>query len=242
LPAVPDLASLRLVNLSHVNDPATTSGYPGDPEFRLSTVRTIADDGFHLGYVEQGEHTGTHWGAPAHFEAGGLTADALDPADLLRPAVCVDIRAQAARDADYGVTVADLLAFEATHGRIPGGAAVVLRTGWEARWGTPAFANLDEDGVLHHPGFTLGAVTWLLQTGRLGRQGALGTDTFSPDRGVDADFAVSQALYREHRISLECLANLAELPAAGASVLVGGPINRGGSGSTATIWGLLPAG
>jgi len=68
----------------------------------------------------------------------------------------------------------------------------------------------------------------------------LGTDTFGPDRGVDADLAVSRVLYREHRISLENLAHLERLPPAGAWVLAGGPLNRRGSGSTATVFGLLP--
>ncbi len=236
----PDLAAVRLVNLAHVNDPATTSGYPGDPPFALTTVRTPAADGFHLQHVEQGEHTGTHWGAPAHFDPDGLAADGLDPHDLFRPAVRIDVRDRAAADADYGITVADLLSFEASHGPIPAEAAVIAWTGWSDRWGTPAFANLDADGVLHQPGFTLGAVRWLLTTGRLGRRGALGTDTFGPDRGVDDGYAVSKALYREHRISLECLTNLGALPPAGAWVLVGGTINRRGSGSPATVWGLIP--
>ncbi|HET9516892.1 MAG TPA: cyclase family protein [Actinoplanes sp.] len=235
--AVPDLSAVRLVSLSHVNDPATTSLYPGDPPFRLTAV---AADGYHLQYAEQGEHTGTHWGAPAHFEPGGLTADALNPADLFRPAVCIDVRDRVAADADYGVSVADLRSFEQAHGPIPAQAAVIAWTGWSSRWGTPAFANAGPDGVLHQPGFTLDAVNWLLETGRLGRRGALGTDTFGPDRGVDTSYAVSRALYREHRISLECLTNLESLPPTGAWVLVGGPLNRNGSGSPATIWALLP--
>ena len=234
-----DLNAVRLDSLSHVNDPATTSGFPGDPPFRITTVRSIAAHGFHLRLVEQGEHTGTHWGAPAHFDPDGLAADGLEPQDLFRPAVRIDVRARAAADPDYGVTVDDLRAFERAHGRIPDEAAVVLWTGWERRWGTPGYANLDADGVPHQPGFTPAAVDWLLDTGRLGRRGALGTDTFGPDRGVDATFGVSRALYREHRISLECLANLAALPAAGAWVLVGGTINRAGSGSPATIYAVL---
>jgi kynurenine formamidase len=237
---VVDLGGVRLVNLSHVNDPATTSRYPGDPAFRLTTVRTVDSDGFHLQFVEQGEHTGTHWGAPAHFHADGLTADALDPHDLLRPAVRLDVRDRAAADPDYGITVADLRAFEQSHGPIPAEAAIVAWTGWADRWGTPAYTNLDADGVLHQPGFTLSAVQWLLDTGRLGCRGALGTDTFGPDRGVDRGFPVSLALYREHRISLECLTNLEALPPTGAWLLVGAPLNRNGSGSPATIWALLP--
>lgn len=235
-----DLSRLRLVFLSHVNDPATTNVYPGDPPFKLTTIATIPEDGFYLQYVEEGEHTGTHYGAPCHFNADQPCADELDPNDFLLPAVRIDVREQAARDADYAVTVDDLRRFERRHGRIPNGAAVVIWTGWQDKWGTPAFPNLDSEGTLHQPGFSLEAVRWLVDTGRLGRRGALGTDTFSPDRGIDSDFAVSLLLYREHRLSLEIMANLEKLPPTGGWVLAAGPINRRGSGATATIFGLLP--
>ena len=50
---------------------------------------------------------------------------------VLRPAVVVDVRRQAAANADYEVTVADLRSFEARRGRIPAGAAVIAWTGWQ---------------------------------------------------------------------------------------------------------------
>jgi kynurenine formamidase len=234
------LAGVRLAFLSHVNDPATTSLFPGDREFTLETDATIPADGFYMQYVQEGEHTGTHWGAPGHFQEGGLLADQLDPGDLFLPAVKVDVRARAAADPDYGVTVDDLRAFERRHGRIPRGAAVIAWTGWEDKWGTEAYPNLDADGVIHQPGFTIEAAEWLIATRRLDRRGALGTDTFSPDQGINAEFSVSVALYDRHRISLENLANLRALPPAGAWVLVGGTRNAAGSGSTATIFGVIP--
>lgn len=236
------LAGLRLVFLSHVNDPAATSLFPGDPEFSLDAVAAIAERGFFQHYVREAEHTGTHWGAPAHFREGGLAADRLDPGDLYLPAVKIDMRARAAADADAALRPADLEAFERRHGPIPDESAIVLWTGWEDRWGTAAYPNVDADGALHQPGFGREAVEWLLERGRLGRRGALGTDTFGPDLGVDDTFAVSRRLYDRHRISLECMANLAALPPTGAWVLVGGPRNRAGSGSTATIYGVLPPG
>ena len=239
-PAAPDLAALRLVFLSHVNDPAVTNVFPGDPEFTLETVNTIPEDGFYMQYVREAEHTGSHWGAPAHFQEGGLTADQLDPGDLFLPAVKIDIRAKAAANADYALTVADLEAFERRHGSIPKQSAIVLWTGWEDRWGTPAYPNLDADGVLHQPGFGIEAAQWLVDHGKLGKRGSLGTDTFGADLGIDDTFAVSTLLFDRHRISLENMANLAALPATGAWVLVGGPINAAGSGSTATIYGVLP--
>jgi kynurenine formamidase len=233
------LGCLRLVSLSHVNDPATTTLFPGDAAFTLETMATIPVDGFYMQFVHEGEHTGTHWGAPGHFEEGGLLADQLDPMDLYLPAVKIDIRDKAAANADYAVTVGDLKAWERRYGRIPNGAAVCLWTGWAEKWGTDAYANLDADEVIHQPGFSAAAVQWLVSTGRLGVRGALGSDTFGPDLGIDPDFSASVLLYHEHRISLENLNNLAALPTKGAYILVGAPINVNGSGSTATIYGVL---
>ncbi|MDV6261640.1 cyclase family protein [Rhodococcoides yunnanense] len=239
-PAVPLDRLLGIVSLSHVNDPALTPIFPGDPAFTLETAFTVAEDGFYLQYVTEGEHTGTHWGAPAHFQEGGLTADQLDPEDLFLPAVKIDIREQAAADADYAVTVADLQNWEDVHGAIPLGAAVIAWTGWSSRWGSDAYANADADGVTHQPGFSAEAAQWLIDTGRLADRGALGTDTFGPDLGNDETYPVSVKLYDRRRISLENLTNLESIPATGAYVLVGGPINRAGSGSPATIFGLVP--
>lgn len=227
-----------LLNLSHPHDPETTSVYPGDPPFTLRTVATIEKDGHHLQEVRAGELTGTHWSAPGHFHAGEALADDLDITDFHLPAVRVDVRAQCAADADYEVTVADLEDFEQRHGRIPDGAMVIIWTGWETRWGTPAYANPDAAGVLHQPGFSVDAVRWLIDSGRLGHTGGTGTDTFGPDPGRDATYAVSKLVHRRHRLSLECLAGLAALPPTGAHVLCGGTINRRGSGSSATIYAL----
>lgn len=236
------LDRLRLVNLSHVNDPATTNVFPGDPAFELETIATVPEDGYYLQFVREGEHTGTHWGAPGHFNEGELLADQMDVADLFLPAVKIDVRDKVADNADYAVTIEDLKAWERRHGRIPDESMVVLWTGWESRWGTPAFPNVDADGVLHQPGFSIPAVEWLIETGRLGRRGGTGTDTFSPDVGIDETYTVSKLVYRRHRISLEILANLSDLPTRGAYVLAGGPINKSGSGSTATIFGIIPPG
>jgi kynurenine formamidase len=235
------LGHIRLVTLSHVNDPAKTPLFPGDPEFTLTTAFTIPNDGFYLQYVQEGEHTGSHWGVPGHFEEGGLLADELDPNDLLLPAVKIDIRRKAAHDADYALTVADLKDFERRHGPIPAESAIVLWTGWDVKWGTPAYANLDSDGVIHQPGFGIDSVHWLLDHGKLGRRGSLGSDTFGADVGIDETFEASTLLFHRHRISLENMANLHQLPTTGAWVLPGGPINRNGSGSPAHILGLIPA-
>jgi kynurenine formamidase len=234
------LDRLQLINLSHVNDPATTNLYPGDPPFALETIATVEQHGHYLQFVREGEHTGTHWSAPGHFNPGEPLADELDLEDLFRPAVKIDVRAQSERDADYRVTIADLEAWERRHGRIPAESMVIIWTGWDARWGTDAYPNVGADGVLHQPGFALETARWLVDTGRIGHRGGTGTDTFGPDLGTDTTYAVSRLVHRRHRISLEILANLAALPATGAHVLCGGQINKAGAGSTALIYGIVP--
>ena len=84
----------RVVSLSHTNAPRTTPLFPGDPAFTLTTVATVAEDGFYMQYVREGEHTGTHYSAPCHFREGARCADALDAADYVLPAVVVDVRRQ----------------------------------------------------------------------------------------------------------------------------------------------------
>jgi kynurenine formamidase len=235
----------KVVFLSHVNDPATTPGFPGDPAFRLTTAFTVPEDGYYLQYVKEGEHTGSHWGAPCHFHEGARCADQLDPADLVRPAVVVDIRAKVARDVDYQLTVGDLEAWQARHGRMPEGAAVIARTGcdrwWSARQTGRNYYNCGTGRAgLHQPGFSLAAVRWLIGHHVLGRQGALGTDTFGPDPGTDEEFRESSLVLHRRRLTLENLTGLGQLPPRGAWVVVGGPRNRDGSGSPATIFGLVP--
>jgi kynurenine formamidase len=224
--------------LSHPLSADRVSVFPGDPAPRLDTVCTLDEHGFYLRTITVGEHTGTHWGAPAHFNAGEAAADELDGADFVLPGVKIDISGRAAADPDYALTVTDLLDWQARHGPFPAEAAVLLYTGWDKRWGTEEFGGDTGDGRLHHPGFSIGSVQWLLDRGVLGYRGALGTDTFGPDVGADDSFAVSKLLYREHRLSLEVLANLGDLPVRDFTVVVGGFVSEHGSGSPATIYAL----
>ncbi|WP_063065981.1 cyclase family protein [Nocardia violaceofusca] len=233
------MAYSSVLNLSHPLSVEAVSVFPGDPTPRIDTIATLDEHGFHLQAVTVGEHTGTHWGAPAHFTAGAATADRLAPEDFVLPGVRIDISARAEHDRDYAVTVDDLLEWQDRHGPFPAESAVLLHTGWERYWGTDDFASVDTQGRMHHPGFSVAAVHWLLDHGVLGRRGALGTDAFSPDIGIDDTFRVSKLLYREHRLSLEILAHLADLPDRGFTVVVGGFVTEHGSGSPASIFALI---
>jgi kynurenine formamidase len=237
----------RAVFLSHLNAPNATPGFPGDPAFKISTAFTVPADGYYLQYVQEGEHTGTHWGAPCHFHVGAACAGQLDPSDLILPAVVVDIREQVQNDVDYQATIADMKAWEAANGPMPQGAAVILYTGCSTWWadghrpGTKNYYNCGTgERGFHQPGFALRTVKWLVDQNVLSDRGALGTDTFGPDPGTDERFRESSLVFHRHRIDLENLANVGSLPASGSWIVVGGPRNAKGSGSPATIYGLIP--
>jgi len=237
----------QVVSLSHINDPATTPLFPGDPRFTIHTAFTIPEDGFYLEVVHEGQHTGTHYSAPCHFHAKRLCMDELDPEDLVLPAIVIDIRDEAARDPDHVVRIDELEAWEDANGPMPSGAAVLLETGCDAFW-----ANGDDPTArtyyncgsgergFHQPGFSRNAVKWLIERGVLAKRGALGSDTFGPDPSADASFTPTSLTLARHRMTIENLTNLDALPTTGAWVVLGSPRNVHGSGAPGTVFGFIP--
>ena len=234
----------RAMFLSHVNDPARTPLFPGDPAFRIRTVFTVPSDGFYLELIREGAHTGTHYSAPCHFHQGAPCMDDLSPSDLILPAVVLDVRDEVANDPDHVVGVQELKAWEDTYGQMPSGAAVLLLTGCSDSWAANGDANYFNCGSgrsgVHQPGFSRNAVRWLIRTGVLGKTGATGTDTFGPDPSSDAAFLPTWLTLRKHRLTLENLTNLDALPPTGAWVVLGSPRNVNGSGAPGTVFGLVP--
>jgi len=227
----------KVVFLSHVNTRSMPI-FPGDPKVRLRPIFTVPDDGFRLQLMRIGEHTGTHWGSPCHFNLGEPCADELAARDFFLPAVVIDARRQTRRNVDYALTVRALRRFEARHGRIPKGAMVIMWTGFQGRWDKPkAYVNRKADGLLHYPGISKGATRWLIRQRDLR---GLGIDTLGVDPGIDETFGTNTLLLRNHRIHLENLAHLGRMQPNGGWIVVGGVRNRRGSGSPTTVYGLVP--
>jgi kynurenine formamidase len=227
----------KVVFLSHVLT-GQTPVFPGDPAVELTAAATIEPDGYYLQRLTFGEQSGTHWAAAAHFTPGEPAADQLDPADFFMPAVVLDHRAHAAADPDFTLTTSDIDRWEAAHGPVPPDAAVLLLTGYDERFSDPrSYLGTDASGGLHYPGFSGEAARWLVEQREIA---ALGIDTMGVDPGADATFAANRALLRGHRMHLENLRGLNELPPAGGWIIVGGIRTAGGSGSPATVFGLVP--
>ena len=221
--------------LRDLTHPLTTSFpafVPGEEAARRTTV-TIEANGYYMQEWRIIEHIGTHLDAPGHFVVGGRLATELRPAELIAPAVVVDIADLAARDPDTVVTVDDLRAFERRHGRIPRDGVVLMDSGWAAKVGDPdAYRNPDAAGTLHFPGFGPEATEWLVR--RRGVRG-VGVDTLSTDPGNSTTFETHVILAEADRYGLENLANLDRIPRRGATVVVGLIPYQEGSGGQARI-------
>ena len=212
--------------------------WPGDPAVEFETVANLKDDGYFLRRFSMGEHSGTHLSAPSGFQEGAPGHEAFSPQDLVRPAVVIDITWQAEAGPDYALTMNDILDWESGHGPVPQGSVVLLRTGWQAKWGDPLdYLGGSGAGKLHFPGFGLDAVQMLLE----GRTIAgLGTDTAGAEPGADTGFSVSRHALDNRLIVLENLTNLDLLPATGALLVIGLLRLDGGSGGPAAVTALVP--
>ena len=112
------------------------------------------------------------------------------------------------------------------------------RTGWQDHWyDQEIYLDADADGVLHFPGISVEATEWLIEKRALG---GLGIDTLGVDPAIDEEYKTNTLLLQGHRIHLENMAGLEQLPANGGWIVVGGVQNEGGSGSPATVFGLVP--
>lgn len=224
-----------VASLSHSNSP-TTPVWPGNPAFEMETVVTIENDGFYANVLAYHEHTGTHMDAPAHFVVDGATVDLVSPASLVAPLAIIDVTAQAQADVDYGLTVDDILAWEAEYGALPAGAIVAMHSGWAARIDdAEAFVNLDAGGVMHYPGFSPDASAFLVAERSIN---GIASDTLSQDPGNSTDFGTHINILGAGLYGIEGIANLDSLPARGAWVTVGAPNHANGSGGPARILAL----
>ena len=200
----PATASGRLVELSHVIRAGmiTYPGLPG-PEITPHLTRQASREHyapgteFAIDRISMVGNTGTYLDAPYHRYADGADLSAIQLASTAGlPAVVVRVTG-AQRP---GIDVGALAALEVR------GAAVLLHTGDDARFGSPAYAT--------RPHFlTRAGAAWLAA-----RQAALvGIDAINIDDPSDGERPAHTLLLAAGIPVVEHLTGLAQLPPAGAS-------------------------
>ncbi len=253
LSLIEELASgrLRVVDLTQPLSAATPllplpPQWNNTPPFKIWELSRYDERGpaWYWNAFETGEHTGTHFDAPAHWISGKdlpeNTVDRIPARKFIGPACVLDVTPQVARDPDFLLKPQDVRAWEKEHGRILAGAWVLLRTGWSKRSDPKAYIGLREDGP-HTPGWAKECSEFLArERDVLG----VGVETVGTDAGraatFDPPFPNHFIMHGSGKFGLAGLCNLDQLPATGAVVLAAPLKIVGGSGSPIRALAITP--
>ena len=241
--AVFDGSGGRWIDLSYAYSEETLY-WPTEDGFQLEELAYGETEAgyFYSSYkISTAEHGGTHLDAPIHFSRGGMSAEQIPLDRLIAPAVVVDVAARATPD--YLIGVGDLEEWERTHGRIPDGSILLLRTGWGQRWpdrlGYLGTERTGPEAVaeLHFPGIHPEAARWITDQRNVA---AVGIDTPSIDYGQSTGFEAHVIIYGSDIPGFENVANLQEIPEVGAFVVALPMKVAGGSGGPLRIVAFVP--
>jgi kynurenine formamidase len=218
-PHIPVWAGFASPTFSQTVDPKTGKMY------------TYAADGFQASaYNLPTDQLGTQLDPPAHWNPNYPAIDELPPTFAVRPLVVIPIFEQVAKDPNYALTVPDIIDWEKTHGRVPPGSVVFVRSDWSKRWPDPKLATETK-----FPGVSLAALKFLhLQRGILMH----GHETLDTDSTPTLEGEAW--LLRNGYTQGEGIANLDQVPETGALVVIGYPKFGGGTGGYARYIAICP--
>lgn len=221
----------RVVDLTHeLHEDFPT--YIGLRQFSRRQQLGYAQGGINIDTLTMSEHIGTHIDAPLHFSPDGRSVSEIPIGELVARLCVIDIREKAVSDSDARLTLSDVRTWIDRHGPIPPHACVAMLSGWGDLLGTAKFRNAGEDGTLHFPGIHPEVAHYLLEeTQAVG----IAVDTLSLDAGQSTDFPTHRMWLSAGAWGAECVANLDQLPASGATIIVGAPKHRRGTGGPARI-------
>jgi kynurenine formamidase len=234
------IKSHRFVDLTHDFAPGIPH-WKGASDERVTTLYTVEKDGFHIDEFCHVGQWGTHIDPPAHFHAGLRSVDQIDPSEMVMSLVVLDVHEKVASNPDYVLSLEDVRAWERRHGRIPKGAFVAMRTDWSKRWpDDAALANRDAAGVYHYPGWSLEVLKLLYEQRGITASGHETTDTDPGLATTRDDYSLESYILQTNHYQIELLADLDQVPEAGAIVIVSFPKPRNGSGFPARVIAIVP--
>jgi kynurenine formamidase len=191
-----------VIELSHVVEDGSVT-LPGYPAPRIGTFlsreasRAHYAPGveFHIATIEMIANTGTYLDTPFHRYPETTDLAGIDAARLLEVPGLV-VRAPVADGRAIGIDRLGALAAGDVAGR-----AVLVHTGWDVHFGTPAYG-------IGHPYLTAATVRWLADAG----PAVVGIDSLNIDDTQDGRRPAHSTLLGAGIPILEHLTNLASLP------------------------------
>lgn len=167
---------------------------------------------------------GTHIDYPAHFVQGGRVLQDFSIRDMVLPLVVIDATPQVKENVDFELSVENILAFEAQHGKIPEGSFVALRSDWGKRWPDgAALSNIGEDGNEHFPGWGMKALEFLFDERNVAAIGHETLDTDAPISSKDVGLVCERYVLQRDKFQVEMLTNLDQVPPTGAVIVIQAP-------------------
>jgi kynurenine formamidase len=232
------IAAKQFVDLTHSFGPATPvwSGFgqakfspAGDP--KTHEPYSIAKDGFRTTYYEMVGPYGTHVDPPAHFADNGITMDNIPLKQMILPLVVLDDTPYLAKDPNHAFSLDDLKAWEKKNGRVPRGSFVALRTDMYKDW--------DKDSERFKrapfPAWAFATIKFLYEQRGVTATGHEAMDTDTTDKMDSETYILQHGHYQ-----IEVMANLDQVPAKGALIVVSWPKVRDGLGFPARAFAILP--
>ncbi len=243
---------LQIIDLTQPLGPDTpVIGLPpifgASPGVTIDVISHFDDKGpaWYWNTIRMGEHTGTHFDAPVHWITGkdlpDNATDTIPARQFVGPACVIDVTMGVEHNEDFLLMPEHVEAWERSHGRIPAGAWVLLRTGWSNRTGAAAFLNVQDDGP-HSPGFHADTSRLLAHDRNVLGVGVetVGTDAGQAG-GFDPPFPNHTIMHGAGKFGLASLCNLDKLPATGA-IVIAAPLKLvHGSGSPLRVLAIAPA-
>src|SRR5262245_34110504 len=217
-PDSPVWAGFGQAKMSPATDPKTGEPY------------TIAKDGFRATYYQMVGQYGTHVDPPAHFSENGITMDLIPLNQMILPLIVPDDTPDLANDPNHAFSVADLLAWEKRHGRVPKGSFVALRTDMYKDWDNP-------ERFKRHP-----FPAWAFETIKFlyEKRGVVATGHESLDTDITDNMESESWILKHDHYQIEVMANLDKVPPKGALIVVTWPKVRKGLGFPARAFAILP--
>ena len=178
--------------------------------------------------------------APYHFSKTGWTIEKIPLDHLIGEAAVIDVRSVVDGNPDTLITSQEIQNWEKAHHPLGPDNIVLFYTGWDRFWSDrKKYLGTDKPGDiqnLHFPGLSRGAAEYLVHKKIKG----MGIDTPSLDAGNSHDFWAHRILLGANIYGIENLANLAELPATGAELIVAPMKIEGGTGAPVRVLGRIP--
>jgi arylformamidase len=183
----------RFIDLTHFIE-KDMPVWPGDQRPIITEAMTIEKDMCSLQSIRFTTHLGTHIDAPSHIIKGGMTVDQIPLETLIGKAFVLDFSHKGEKEL---ITKEDLRKHEAC---LFSGSRVLLRTGWDIRFGSESFFT-------GFPCLTLEAAKYLSMRKII----LLGMDTPSPSPVDDPGQEIHKTLLGADIMLLEGLRNLSRI-------------------------------